>query len=349
MDENGGEDDGGGGNTAELAEEDEVEIPFANMLISTNENIHFSSSAYSDRPMSAVMQNTEADETDFIALLDPGSTHHIFRQRAFFNEIDFSKRLSMTMANSSSLQTLGTGSVTIRFKGPNTVFDITLKNCLYAPSAPINLISVGSLNDKGIDFISNDKGVYLHYRDTHPKLPGLTIKAFKRGRLPYINCRYVLPDGKTLSKGDPFTRDTPIPENDSVACVAVPLPSPELWHQRFGHLGKDATKVILTMDYATGIKYSGQFSKEICPPCIIAKRPRHSHPYIGNWATAIGELLHIDTCGPFPVQTPHHERYFFIVLDDYSNFGFTFLLKHKNDVLEHFLIVEAFLQTALWE
>ena len=52
----------------------------------------------------------------------------------------------------------------------------------------------------------------------------------------------------------------------------------------------------------------------------------------------------MDLCGPFPVQVPHGEKYFFNILDDKSNWGFTFGLCLKSDAFSHYKATEAFLE-----
>jgi len=47
----------------------------------------------------------------------------------------------------------------------------------------------------------------------------------------------------------------------------------------------------------------------------------------------------MDTCGPFPVRFPLGSSMFFIVLDDYSNFGHTQLLAKKSDAFAAYLAV----------
>ena len=58
----------------------------------------------------------------------------------------------------------------------------------------------------------------------------------------------------------------------------------------------------------------------------------------------VGDLLHMDLCGPFPVQAPRGEKYFYNILDDRSNWGFTFGLHLKSDVFPNYLATEAFLE-----
>jgi hypothetical protein len=59
---------------------------------------------------------------------------------------------------------------------------------------------------------------------------------------------------------------------------------------------------------------------------------------------AIGKLLHMDLCGPYPVQTPDGKRHFYVILNDHSNFGFLHLLHLKNEVLPAYCRTEALIK-----
>ena len=74
-----------------------------------------------------------------------------------------------------------------------------------------------------------------------------------------------------------------------------------LWHRCFGHIGMDATKATLTKEYVKGVNLEGPFVCDHCIPCLVGKSPQCSYSFHGNCATKIGELLHMDLCGPFPV------------------------------------------------
>jgi deoxyribodipyrimidine photolyase-like uncharacterized protein len=54
----------------------------------------------------------------------------------------------------------------------------------------------------------------------------------------------------------------------------------------------------------TGIQFSGPFIPEHCMACIVGKSLQHSYLHHGQRASAIGKLLHMDLCDPYPVQTP---------------------------------------------
>ena len=66
----------------------------------------------------------------------------------------------------------------------------------------------------------------------------------------------------------------------------------------------DATQSALTKDYVTSVQLDGSFVRNHCISCIIGKSLQKSYPSWGNRAAVIGELLHMDLCGPFPVQAP---------------------------------------------
>ena len=82
--------------------------------------------------------------TTYNALLDSGCTHHIVRDHTLFRHYS-AKPVSVGTANCGSLEALGTGDVEFRHPFGERHVIFTLKGCLYAPSAPINLISVGAL------------------------------------------------------------------------------------------------------------------------------------------------------------------------------------------------------------
>jgi hypothetical protein len=85
----------------------------------------------------------------------------------------------------------------------------------------------------------------------------------------------------------------------------------------------DATEAALTKEYVKGIHLDGPFICDHCIPCLVGKSPQGSYMFHGHRATKVSKLLHMDLCGPFPVQAPPGEKYFFNILDDKLNWGFT--------------------------
>ena len=111
------------------------------------------------------------------AILDSGCTHHIIRDRALFrNYVEHA--LSVGTANCGSLDALGTGDVEFRYSFGDRSVTFTLRGCLYAPMAPINLLSVGALAERGLCCLFSPGGTTkIFYPDDHPRLPGFSLSA----------------------------------------------------------------------------------------------------------------------------------------------------------------------------
>ena len=275
------------------------------------------------------------------AVLDSGCTHHIIRDRALFRNYG-ERALSVGTANCGSLEALGTGDVEFRYTLGDRTVTFTLHGCLYAPSAPINLLSVGALAERGLCSLFSPGGfTKIFYPDDHPRLPGFYLSASVVNRLSFLNLSFIPLAVSLVSTALPLP--PPVPSRPSpYSFPRVPQDS-MLWHRRFGHIGMEATRAALTKDYVTGIQLEGSFVRDHCIPCLVGKSPQRSYSFHGNRAAKIGELLHMDLCGPFPVQGPRGEKYFFNILDDKSNWGFTFGLRLKSDAFVHYLKTEAFL------
>jgi hypothetical protein len=239
----------------------------------------------------------------FNSALDSACTNHIIRDHNLFHTYDTNGALPVKTANCGILPTLAMGDVKFRLNIEGRSITWTLKNCLHAPAVPINLISVGALQENHLSINFSFQKTTISFPMTHPHLKGLSFDATVVNRLSMLLLDFI----------PPVTKLTP----SAFASFPIPSNSFELWHRRFGHLGQDATKDILTKDYATGIKYipSPNVASR-CIPCLIGKAPQVPFPHHAKRANVICELIHIDTCGPFPTLTPRKEAYFTIYLDD---------------------------------
>ena len=113
--------------------------------------------------------------TTYNALLDSGCTHHIVRDRTLFRRYT-EQPVSVGTANCGSLEALGTGDVEFKHPFGDRHIIFTLKACLYAPSAPINLISVGALAERGMSCLFSPGGLTkLFFPKDHPRLPDFSF------------------------------------------------------------------------------------------------------------------------------------------------------------------------------
>ncbi|CAB0008867.1 unnamed protein product, partial [Nesidiocoris tenuis] len=92
-----------------------------------------------------------------------------------------------------------------------------------------------------------------------------------------------------------------------------------LWHQRMGHASNDALR-----------KLSLPVPKKTCGFCRIGKATRLPFETKTLPRTSkIGSLLWSDLCGPIRTPSINEERYFQVVLDDFSHFIVVYVLKSK--------------------
>ena len=55
----------------------------------------------------------------------------------------------------------------------------------------------------------------------------------------------------------------------------------------------------------------------------------------GHCANDLLELIHQDVCGPFNVHARGGCEYFFTFIDDYSRYGYVYLMHHKSETFEN--------------
>ena len=322
--------------TLETDDESVLKQEFAAMsLVSTNETDY---DTYAMFPL-AISQHAEGLGTTafatlpkeaerFNTALDSACTNHIIRDRNLFHSYDTSGAVPVKTANCGFLTTLAIGNVKFRLIIGEQTITWTLKNCLHAPDVPINLISVGALQEHHMSINFSFEKTTIAFPSSHPKLGGLSFDAQVIHRLSLLNLNYI---PANIS-----------PPSTALASFPVVPHSFELWHRRFGHLGQEATRDMLTKNYATGITYrSTTHTPTRCIPCLIGKTPQTPFAHNARRATRVCELIHIDTCGPFPTLTPRKEAYFTAFLDDASNFGSIALLTSKDKAYPAWRQIEA--------
>lgn len=100
-----------------------------------------------------------------------------------------------------------------------------------------------------------------------------------------------------------------------------------LWHRRLGHLNRRSLKQL-----------NLPCSKEICGPCMEGKATRL--PFVSTTKPRthrIGKLLHSDVGGPVDPPSINNERYYQVIIDDYSHFCVVYLMKTKAKVTENLI------------
>ena len=80
-----------------------------------------------------------------------------------------------------------------------------------------------------------------------------------------------------------------------------------------------------------------RFSDHLCRNCLAGKQNRRSFPDKSEFrASKKLQLIHGDICGPIQPSTVGGRRYYFLLIDDYSQLMWVAFLKEKSDAFQHF-------------
>ena len=73
-----------------------------------------------------------------------------------------------------------------------------------------------------------------------------------------------------------------------------------------------------------------------CESCLAGKTARKPFGK-GTRADTSLQLIHSDTCGPMNVRARHGAIYFITFIDDFTRFGYVYLISHKSEALSCFI------------
>jgi hypothetical protein len=273
---------------------------------------------------------TELAVNSWSTLLDSGATSHLVKSREYFWTYNEEAARNVKTANLGILQTQASGTCVVVFSYNGISTKVTLRDCLHAPHAFVNLLSVGRFVTGEIS-CTFDKG-----RVVLSKMG----KSFGHG--PMVNKLFVLEveflKPPVSLPSSPLSVERPL-RSERVLFAKVPE-TLDLWHYRMGHPGEPATLAILKS--TTGVSFSPGEPLTRCEPCIFGKQARLPAPTSSTpRTTTLLELIHLDICGPFPVTTPHGKAYFVLFLDDASSVVNLQNLALRSDVRDAWRILKA--------
>ena len=72
---------------------------------------------------------------------------------------------------------------------------------------------------------------------------------------------------------------------------------------------------------------------QVCIECIKGKQS-NVRGLGANKCSNVLELIHIDICGPFATASWNGQQYFITFIDDYSCYGYLYLIHEKSQALD---------------
>ena len=161
-------------------EDNPLSTEFAAMSLNTSNEIDFSTYVFSslsetlfDQPMAF-----NAISLDYNSVLDSACTNHIFHDCRLFHTYNVDGAVSVKTANCGTLPALAIGDVKIKLKIGDKNITWTLQDCLHAPTVPINLISVGALQEHHMSVTFSFQKTTISFPPDHPHLSGLSFNAY---------------------------------------------------------------------------------------------------------------------------------------------------------------------------
>ncbi|KAL4280602.1 hypothetical protein GQ457_03G017070 [Hibiscus cannabinus] len=124
---------------------------------------------------------------------------------------------------------------------------------------------------------------------------------------------------RTLAKGDVDLR---VWNGARVAALAV---GTYVFERRISKLHKD------------GLLDPFAFEQlDVCESCLLEKMTKAPFSGKGERASDLLGLIHSDVCGPMNTQARGGYQYFITFTDDFSRYGYIYLMRHKSEALEKF-------------
>jgi hypothetical protein len=221
--------------------------------------------------------------------------------RAAFADLDTSVTGAVRFGDGSVARIEGTGTVLFHYKNGE---HRALGNVYFLPRLTANIISVGQLDEAGYQVLV-EHGV-MRVRDEDQRL--LTKIPRSLGHLYNLDVTIARPVCLAACTDDDAWR----------------------WHQRFGHIHFAALRKMGREELVHGLPVINQV-QQVCDACLAGKQRRAPFPQKALWrSTEPVQLVHGDICGPINPVTPSGNKYFLLLVDDYSRFMWNSLLPSKD-------------------
>ncbi|CAI7790224.1 unnamed protein product [Closterium sp. NIES-53] len=266
--------------------------------------------------------------------LDSGASRSFFRDRTTLTPL--SRPVAVSLADPSGGPVLASFSTVL----PCPVAPSGTLSGLYLPSFSTNLVSGADLQDQGVDQFTPASQRVTHctcartgrHLATFTRRLGSSLYTLSTESPP------VTTPGQVAASSQVFAAASGSgPESAPCSCRLLSHQT-LLWHHRLGHPSLPRLQGMASRVLVSGLPRSlpplPPGPAPTCVPCV--ERRQRAAPHSSEFPPTEAPLqtLHMDVWGPARVRGQGHERYFLLVVDDYSRYTTVFPLRSKGDVTE---------------
>ncbi|GJZ76088.1 zinc finger, CCHC-type containing protein [Tanacetum coccineum] len=195
---------------------------------------------------------------------------------------------------------------------------VVVNNCHFAPTVTRGVVSISHLVNNGYIHTFTNYGIYVSKDNV------FYFNAIPRDGIYEIDMHNLYPNVSSMY-------------NVSNNRAKHGLDSYYLWHCRLGHINKKRMDMLQRDGL---LQPTHDESHDKCKSCISQKMVRKPFPHQVERAKDILGLIHTDVCGPFRTVSREGASYFITFTDDFSRYGFVYLMKHKHEVFETFKVFQ---------
>ncbi|CAI7819930.1 unnamed protein product [Closterium sp. NIES-54] len=282
----------------------------------------------------SALSSTASAQVFHTFTLDLGASRSFFRDRTTLTPL--SRPVAVSLADPSGGPVLARYSTVL----PCPTAPSGSLSGLYLPSFSMNLVSGADLQDAGVDQFTPasqrvthctcaQTGRHLATSTCRPKLSLYTLST---------ESPPVAASGQVAASSQVFAAASRSgPESAPCSCRHLSHQT-LLWHHRLGHPSlprlRGMASRVLVSSLPRSLPPLPPWPAPTCVPCVEGQQRAAPHSSEFPPTEAPLQTLHMDVWGPARVRGQGHERYFLLVVDDYSRYTTVFPLRSKAEVTE---------------
>ncbi|CAI7843089.1 unnamed protein product [Closterium sp. NIES-53] len=282
----------------------------------------------------SALSGTTPTEALHTFTLDSGASRSFFRDTTTLTTL--SRPVAVSLADPSGDPVLAHSSTVL----PCPTAPSGLLSGLHLPSFSTNLVSGADLQDAWVDQFTPRGQLVTHctcsrtgrHLATFTRRPGSSLYTLTTASPPVTASSQVAASSQVFAAASRSR-----PESAPFSCRPLSHET-LLWHHRLGHPSLPRLRGMASRTLVSGLPRSlpplPPGPAPTCVPCVEGRQRAAPHSSTFPPTEAPLQTLHMDVWGPARVRGQGHERYFLLVVDDYSRYTTVFPLRSKGEVTE---------------